>query len=37
MPGVYVAGDWTGQDELLADAAVASGKRSVTHFKAIRK
>ncbi|KEK23524.1 phytoene desaturase family protein [Bacillus gaemokensis] len=28
MPGVYVAGDWAGHDELLADAAVASGKRA---------
>lgn len=25
MPGVYVAGDWVGHDEVLADAAVASG------------
>ena len=25
MPGVYVAGDWAGHDEILADAAVASG------------
>ncbi|MEN1936111.1 FAD-dependent oxidoreductase [Paenibacillus sp. 102] len=28
MPGVYVAGDWAGQDELLADAAVSSGKQA---------
>lgn len=25
MPGIYVAGDWAGHDEILADAAVASG------------
>ncbi|WIY63334.1 protoporphyrinogen/coproporphyrinogen oxidase [Bacillus arachidis] len=28
MPGIYVAGDWAGHDELLADAAVSSGKRA---------
>lgn len=32
MPGVYVAGDWAGHDELLADAAVASGKRAALHI-----
>ena len=32
MPGVYVAGDWTGHDEILADAAVASGKRAALHI-----
>ncbi|MDZ5608795.1 FAD-dependent oxidoreductase [Bacillus pseudomycoides] len=28
MPGIYVAGDWAGHNELLADAAVSSGKRA---------
>ncbi|MES5926773.1 FAD-dependent oxidoreductase [Bacillus cereus group sp. MG9] len=32
MPGVYVAGDWAGHDEILADAAVASGKRAALHI-----
>ncbi|PGV58181.1 dehydrogenase [Bacillus cereus] len=32
MPGVYVAGDWAGHDEILADAAVASGKRVALHI-----
>lgn len=32
MPGVYVAGDWLGHDEILADAAVASGKRAALHI-----
>ncbi|MDM5188726.1 FAD-dependent oxidoreductase [Bacillus sp. DX4.1] len=32
MQGVYVAGDWAGHDELLADAAVASGKRAALHI-----
>ncbi|EOP97279.1 phytoene desaturase family protein [Bacillus cereus] len=32
MPGVYVAGDWAGHDEVLADAAVASGKRAALHI-----
>lgn len=32
MPGVYIAGDWAGHDELLADAAVASGKRAALHI-----
>ncbi|WP_212936760.1 phytoene desaturase family protein [Bacillus hominis] len=32
MPGIYVAGDWAGHDELLADAAVASGKRAALHI-----
>ncbi|WP_242239248.1 NAD(P)/FAD-dependent oxidoreductase [Bacillus cereus group sp. BfR-BA-01309] len=32
MPGVYVAGDWVGHDEILADAAVASGKRAALHI-----
>lgn len=32
MPGIYVAGDWTRHDELLADAAVASGKRAALHI-----
>ncbi|SCM94835.1 Uncharacterized protein BWINRASL_02363 [Bacillus mycoides] len=32
MPGLYVAGDWAGHDELLADAAVASGKRAALHI-----
>ncbi len=27
MKGIYVAGDWAGHEELLADAAVASEKR----------
>ena len=35
MPGVYVAGDWAGHDEILADAAVQVETSSVTHFKAI--
>ncbi|MEH7226791.1 FAD-dependent oxidoreductase [Bacillus sp. JJ1566] len=29
MKGIYIAGDWAGHEELLADAAVASGKRAV--------
>lgn len=29
---VYVAGDWAGHDEILADAAVASGKRAALHI-----
>ncbi|MEX0418267.1 phytoene desaturase family protein [Bacillus sp. C30] len=32
MTGVYVAGDWAGHDEILADAAVASGKRAALHI-----
>lgn len=32
MPCVYVAGDWAGHDEILADAAVASGKRAALHI-----
>ncbi|MFK4308935.1 thioredoxin reductase [Bacillus sp. RC242] len=32
MPGVYVAGDWAGHDEILADAAVASGNRAALHI-----
>lgn len=32
MPGVYVAGDWAGHDEILADLAVASGKRAALHI-----
>ncbi|PFM60789.1 dehydrogenase [Bacillus cereus] len=32
MPGVYVAGDWAGHNEVLADAAVASGKRAALHI-----
>jgi len=32
IPGVYVAGDWAGHDEILADAAVASGKRAALHI-----
>lgn len=28
MKGMYIAGDWTGHEEILADAAVASGKRA---------
>ncbi|HDR7795874.1 TPA: FAD-dependent oxidoreductase [Bacillus luti] len=32
MPGIYVAGDWAGHDEILADAAVASGKRAALHI-----
>ena len=32
MPGVYVAGDWAGHDEILVDAAVASGKRAALHI-----
>ncbi|HHT7236717.1 MULTISPECIES: phytoene desaturase family protein [Bacillus cereus group] len=32
MPSIYVAGDWAGHDELLADAAVASGKRAALHI-----
>ncbi len=29
VPGLYVAGDWAGQGESLADAAAASAKRAV--------
>lgn len=29
MPGLYVAGDWAGHRELLADASAASAKRAV--------
>jgi predicted NAD/FAD-dependent oxidoreductase len=28
MKGIYIAGDWCGHEELLSDAAVASGKRA---------
>ena len=28
MKGIYIAGDWCGHEEVLADAAVASGKRA---------
>ncbi|MDQ0272769.1 phytoene desaturase family protein [Cytobacillus purgationiresistens] len=28
MNGIYIAGDWAGHDEMLADAAAASGKRA---------
>ncbi|MBS4202165.1 FAD-dependent oxidoreductase [Bacillus sp. FJAT-49732] len=28
MSGIYIAGDWAGHEEVLADAAVASGKRA---------
>ncbi|WP_245596803.1 phytoene desaturase family protein [Shimazuella kribbensis] len=30
--GLYVAGDWTTHGELLADAAIASGKRAIEHI-----
>ncbi|WP_066290841.1 phytoene desaturase family protein [Bacillus sp. FJAT-29937] len=30
--GLYIAGDWAGHDELLADGAVASGKRAAAHI-----
>ena len=29
---VYVAGDWVGHDEVLADAAIASGKRAALYI-----
>lgn len=28
MSGIYIAGDWAGHEEVLADASVASGKRA---------
>ncbi len=28
MKGIFIAGDWAGHEEVLADAAVASGKRA---------
>jgi len=28
MNGIFIAGDWAGHEEVLADAAVASGKRA---------
>lgn len=28
MKGIFIAGDWAGHEEILADAAVASGKRA---------
>lgn len=28
LKGIYIAGDWAGHEEVLADAAVASGKRA---------
>lgn len=30
--GLYIAGDWAGHEELLADGAVASGKRAAMHI-----
>lgn len=36
MPGVYVAGDWAGHDEILADLCGSKQETcGVTHFKAI--
>ncbi|GIN70259.1 dehydrogenase [Bacillus sp. J14TS2] len=32
IKGLYVAGDWAGDEELLTDAAVASGKRAAMHI-----
>ncbi len=32
-PGLYVAGDWVGNEGLLANASVASALRSVTHAR----
>lgn len=32
VEGLYAAGDWAGHDELLADAAAASGKRAAMHI-----
>lgn len=37
MPGIYVAGDWASHDELLADAAVASGKRAALQILELSK
>lgn len=34
LPGVYVAGDWVGDDGLLADAAVASGQKAARQLLA---
>ncbi|MGB3259300.1 phytoene desaturase family protein [Paenisporosarcina sp.] len=34
MKGIYIAGDWCGQDEILADAAVESGKRAALQILA---
>ncbi|MCM3636989.1 FAD-dependent oxidoreductase [Sporosarcina luteola] len=36
MKGIYIAGEWAGHEEVLADAAVASGKRAaleILHVK----
>lgn len=30
--GLYIAGDWAGYDEILADGAVSSGKRAAVHI-----
>ena len=32
MKGIYVAGDWVGHEEVLSDAAIASGKRAALHI-----
>ncbi|MBS4174734.1 FAD-dependent oxidoreductase [Bacillus sp. FJAT-49736] len=37
IKGVYVAGDWAGNEEVLSDAAIASGKRAATHILAKNK
>lgn len=34
LPGVYVAGDWVGDEGLLADAAVASGQKAARQLLA---
>ena len=37
VPGLYVAGDWSGHGELLADAAAASAKRAAVALLEDRK
>ncbi|MCD7034420.1 FAD-dependent oxidoreductase [Metabacillus sp. GX 13764] len=32
IKGIYIAGDWAGHEELLADAAAASAKRAAMHI-----
>jgi hypothetical protein len=32
IKGLYIAGDWAGDEELLVDAAVASAKRAALHI-----
>lgn len=37
MKGIFIAGDWAGHEEILADAAVASGKRAALEISHVNE